>query len=127
MESGSELEERVRLDVVVREEAERSDDAAREAGVGLEVDAPIPLSVTGSARDLSLLVHNLIDNAVRYTRPGGRVEVGVEEAPDGVVLSVCDTGVGIPTATFPASSSASIASTVLGPGRPAAPGSASPS
>ena len=127
LESGSELEERVRLDVVVREEAERSDDAAREAGVGLEVDAPIPLSVTGSARDLSLLVHNLIDNAVRYTRPGGRVEVGVEEAPDGVVLSVCDTGVGIPTATFPASSSASIASTVLGPGRPAAPGSASPS
>ena len=83
LESGSELEERVRLDVVVREEAERSDDAAREAGVGLEVDAPTPLSVTGSARDLSLLVHNLIDNAVRYTRPGGRVEVGVEEAPDG--------------------------------------------
>ena len=101
LESGSELEERVRLDVVVREETERSDDAAREAGVGLEVDAPIPLSVTGSARDLSLLVHNLIDNAVRYTRPGGRVEIGVEEAPDGVVLSVCDTGVGIPTRDLP--------------------------
>ena len=57
--------------------------------------------MTGSARDLSLLVRNLIDNAVRYTRPGGRVDVGVEEAPDGVVLAVCDTGVGIPTRDLP--------------------------
>ncbi len=101
LESGSELGERVRLDVIVREEAERTDEAAREGDVRLEVVAPTPVSVTGSARDLSLLVRNLIDNAVRYTRPGGRVDVGVEEAPDGVVLAVCDTGVGIPTRDLP--------------------------
>jgi signal transduction histidine kinase len=101
LEAGSEIEEPVRLDVVVREEAERSDEAAREAGIGLAVDAPVPVSVTGSARDLSLLVHNLIDNAVRYTRPGGRIDVDVEASPDEVVLAVCDTGVGIPTRHLP--------------------------
>jgi signal transduction histidine kinase len=52
--------------------------------------------VRGSARDLSLLTRNLLENAVQYTRPGGTIEVSVR-AEDGVgVLSVRDTGVGIP-------------------------------
>ncbi|MGH2629529.1 MAG: sensor histidine kinase, partial [Actinomycetota bacterium] len=97
LEAGSVLGEPVRLDIIVREEAERSDDAAREAGVELKVDAARAAPVTGSARDLSLLVGNLIDNAVRYTRPGGRIDVDVDVSDDAVTLSVADTGVGIPT------------------------------
>ncbi|MET0801323.1 MAG: ATP-binding protein, partial [Actinomycetota bacterium] len=101
LEAGSELGEPVRLDVIVREEAERSDDAAREAGVELQVDAARAAPMTGSARDLSLLVRNLIDNAVRYTPPGGRVDAHVDAGDDGVTLSVADTGVGIPTLELP--------------------------
>jgi two-component system sensor histidine kinase SenX3 len=97
LETGSDLEDRVRLDALVREEVERSDDRARERGVSLSVDAPQSASVTGSARDLSLLVRNLIDNAIRYTRPGGSVEVAVTHAPGGgISLVVRDSGVGIP-------------------------------
>lgn len=97
LETGSELGERVRLDALVREEVERYDDQARESGVRLSVDAPQAATVTGSARDLSLLVRNLIDNAIRYTRPGGSVEIGVAEVQTGEIsLVVRDTGVGIP-------------------------------
>ncbi|HEX7248535.1 MAG TPA: ATP-binding protein [Actinomycetota bacterium] len=97
LETGSELEDRVRLDALVREEVERSNDRAREGGVSLSVDAPNSVTVTGSARDLSLLVRNLIDNAIRYTKPGGSVEVSVTHAPGtGISLVVRDTGVGIP-------------------------------
>jgi signal transduction histidine kinase len=96
LETGSELDERVRLDSLVREEAERFDDHAREAGVRLLVEAQAA-TVTGSARDLSLLVRNLIDNAIRYTKPGGSVEIAVRSEPTGgISLAVRDTGVGIP-------------------------------
>jgi two-component system, OmpR family, sensor histidine kinase SenX3 len=97
LETGSELGERIRLDALVREEVERYDDSAREAGVRLSVDARTAVTVTGSARDLSLLVRNLIDNAIRYTKPGGSVEVGIApESVGAISLAVRDTGVGIP-------------------------------
>jgi signal transduction histidine kinase len=41
-------------------------------------------------------VRNLVDNAIRYTRPGGRVDVSVSTGDGDVVLTVADTGVGIP-------------------------------
>ena len=101
LESGSELTERVRVDAIVREEAERFEDAGREAGVHVMVRAPAPATITGSARDLSLLVRNLIDNAVRYTPPGGTVEIAVEAGVQEAMLTVRDTGVGIPARELP--------------------------
>lgn len=55
----------------------------------------------GSASELSELVYNLIDNAIRYNRPGGSVRVKIDIDPVGcpsgavAVLSVSDTGIGI--------------------------------
>jgi signal transduction histidine kinase len=100
LESGSELNERVRLDALVREDAERYEDQAREASVRLTVDAE-GATVRGAARDLSLLVRNLIDNAIRYTRPGGTVDVRVSERSGEVELTVRDSGVGIPVRDLP--------------------------
>jgi signal transduction histidine kinase len=101
LESGSVLGERVRLDALVREEAERYEDQAREAGVRLSVEAPGPATVGGSARDLSLLVRNLIDNAIRYTPSGGTIGITVTDRAGVVTLEVRDTGVGIPTRDLP--------------------------
>lgn len=53
-------------------------------------------TVQGDARLLHELVFNLMDNAVSYNRAGGSVTVRAEATPDGVQLSVADTGVGIP-------------------------------
>jgi signal transduction histidine kinase len=96
LESGSELLDRVRLDAVVNDERERFERAAENAGVTLSVRSERTPVVRGSARDLSLLVRNLVDNAVRYTKPGGRIDVRVTSDADGVVLTVADTGIGIP-------------------------------
>jgi signal transduction histidine kinase len=46
-------------------------------------------------------VRNLIDNAVRYTPPGGRVDVTVTTHDGQVVLRVADTGLGIPQRDLP--------------------------
>lgn len=52
--------------------------------------------VEGDADALRSLFSNLLDNAIRYTPSGGRVDVDVHRAADSVWLRVCDTGPGIP-------------------------------
>jgi two-component system OmpR family sensor kinase len=51
--------------------------------------------VPGDADLLSLAVANLLDNALKYTPPGGRVEVRARESGGSVVVEVADTGQGI--------------------------------
>jgi signal transduction histidine kinase len=101
LESGSELTEVVGLDAIVREEVARLDQPAAEGGVGLTIDTDAAPKVRGSARDLALLVRNLVDNAIRYTSRGGRVDVGLSTAEADAVLTVTDTGAGIPTRDLP--------------------------
>ena len=55
-----------------------------------------PLAINGNPRMLEELVQNLCDNAVKYNRPGGRVEVSVRRDGSNAVLTVSDTGIGIP-------------------------------
>ena len=45
---------------------------------------------------LHSIVYNLCDNAIKYNRPGGRVDITVTPEDGAVVLTVSDTGVGIP-------------------------------
>jgi two-component system sensor histidine kinase SenX3 len=97
LESGSEIGQPVRLDAVVREEAERFETRCQESGLTLAIDSLSTSSVAGSTKDLSLLVRNLIDNAIRYTRPGGQIQVSVEPTDSVVQLKVSDDGLGIPS------------------------------
>jgi signal transduction histidine kinase len=97
LETGIVLEDLVALDALVREEAERFEPQAAEAGIALGVAAdPVP-PVRGATRELALMVRNLVDNAIRYTRRGGRIDVRLAPAEGDVVLTVADTGIGIPS------------------------------
>ncbi len=52
--------------------------------------------VAGDKNCLSVLFDNLVVNAIKYNRPGGKVSVSAESTPDEVIISVADTGIGIP-------------------------------
>lgn len=59
--------------------------------------APWPLPMISGDADLLLLVaHNLLDNAIKYSRPGDTLEVRASEDGNWVVVEVADTGPGIP-------------------------------
>ena len=59
-------------------------------------------TVNGDVDAIGILVSNLMDNAVRYTPEGGRIEVHCAPRPDGgAVLSVADDGPGVPEAEWP--------------------------
>ncbi len=52
--------------------------------------------VTGNSRLLAVMVRNLLDNAIKYTPEGGRIEANVDSAGGVTGLSISDTGPGIP-------------------------------
>ena len=60
-----------------------------------------PVWVIGDASRLEQVVANLLDNALRYTARGGRVNVSVQRDGSEAVLRVRDTGRGIPSALLP--------------------------
>jgi two-component system OmpR family sensor kinase len=66
----------------------------RDIDLGLVHDAPVKL--TSNVDDLRVLFTNLIDNAIRYTPQGGRVDVGLSIVNDRAMVSIQDTGPGIP-------------------------------
>ena len=57
-----------------------------------------PAMVSGVPHLLAAIVTNLTTNAIKYNRVGGKVEISVASAPEGAVLTVADTGIGIPEA-----------------------------
>lgn len=63
----------------------------------------VTISISGSSQLIKAnkqmieeLVYNLCDNAIRYNKKNGKVEVAVARTKEGVVLSVQDNGIGIP-------------------------------
>jgi two-component system, OmpR family, phosphate regulon sensor histidine kinase PhoR len=66
-------------------------------GLALELIAPAaPVNVSGDEDRLRQVLLNLVDNAVRYSPDGGRIEIQVEPSAGGVRIAVCDEGLGIP-------------------------------
>jgi two-component system phosphate regulon sensor histidine kinase PhoR len=63
----------------------------------LDVDcSPTLPAIRGDVNSLQEILQNLLDNAVRYTPPDGRITVRATVADGAFVLSVADTGIGIP-------------------------------
>ncbi len=58
---------------------------------------PAGVAVAGDRRDLVSAVANLVDNAVKYSEPGGTVTVTVTQDGSQVTVGVADQGVGIPS------------------------------
>jgi signal transduction histidine kinase len=76
--------------------------ASAERGLELSVETPPKaVYVFADAGRLQQVMHNLLENAMRYTEEGGRIVVRVEAVPGEALLSVSDTGVGIPEADVP--------------------------
>lgn len=70
---------------------------AEARNIDLGVAESAPARIEGDAGSLRLMLRNLVDNAVRYTAAGGRVDVAVRAEGLGAVLEVTDTGPGIPS------------------------------
>lgn len=68
---------------------------AKEKNISLEFIDGNPVQIHANAHTLSLLLRNLLDNAIRYTPNGGWVRLRLENNSSGIKLSIADNGPGI--------------------------------
>jgi two-component system sensor histidine kinase BaeS len=88
------------LAVVAESAATAIASTAKAAGVELSTDLE-PVVIDGDPVRLHQIATNLLSNAVKYTPAGGTVAVEVGQHDGQAVLSVADTGQGIPAADLP--------------------------
>ena len=97
---GAKDPEPVDLDALAQGAIEVISPTAVERDVTLEVST-IAETLPGDADALERLLLNLLDNAVKYNRPGGTVALDVRRDGDQVVIEVRDSGIGIPAEHLP--------------------------
>lgn len=68
---------------------------AEGSSVEIDVDLPDNAPIAGVHADLEAIVKNLISNAIKYNRAGGRVSVGLRTEGGARILTVADSGIGI--------------------------------
>jgi heavy metal sensor kinase len=83
------------LDQLVHELAEHLRVVAAERGQELSLEVASPCLVRGDAMQLRRLISNLVDNAIKFTPPGGKIQVRVECRQRQATVVVTDTGIGI--------------------------------
>jgi signal transduction histidine kinase/ActR/RegA family two-component response regulator len=93
--------EAVRLADVVEEALDTVRPEAATRNVEIEASLSEPGLVVGDARRLEQVVWNLAWNALKFTQPSGKITVRLTREGNWLVLSVADTGVGIPSAFLP--------------------------
>jgi two-component system phosphate regulon sensor histidine kinase PhoR len=99
LEAGETLVERTRFDFaeMTRTTVDQMRLLAEEKNLQLRFESTTPVEVEGDPLRLKQIVVNLVDNAIKYTPPGGLISVAAFPQNGNIVLEVADTGIGIPS------------------------------
>lgn len=89
--------EKINLLAAVESVVERLGSQADKMNVKLEIKGE-ELYIDGVTQIIDEMIYNIVENAVKYNIPGGRVDISLRKVNDGICLSVSDTGIGIPYA-----------------------------
>jgi two-component system sensor histidine kinase/response regulator len=97
IESGQKQRELAEVDVraVAARAVETAQPSAAERGISIELHAGEPVLMVADSGELEIILNNLVSNAVKYNRDGGRVDVMLSVAGSHVTLTVADTGIGM--------------------------------
>ncbi len=104
LEAGDPPDASQRWDLVglLQEVGEDYASRADQAGLAFELDLPDKaLTMSGSRQQIGLALGNLLDNAVKFTAPGGQVRASLAELAGWGVVLIEDSGIGIPAADLP--------------------------
>lgn len=91
----------VQLDALAQDVADQLKPLAEHRGVDLSVHLIQPVQVLGDDIQLSQALFNVLDNAVKYSQRGDKVELSVDATPAKAMVTVTDSGIGIPAESVP--------------------------
>ena len=90
------------MNLMVQDAVELFRPVAEDRGIAVHIRAPSgPLIYQGDKGRLQRVLANLIDNALKYTGPGGQVVISLVEGPSDITMSVWDSGMGIDAHDLP--------------------------
>jgi len=97
IESGQKPRELTTVDVceVAKAAIETMMPEAIDRKVAVNIETPGPAPLTADRGEIEIILNNLVSNAVKYNRDGGRVDVAVRGTPEAVAITVADTGIGM--------------------------------
>jgi heavy metal sensor kinase len=95
------LLETINLDDLIEEICSDLVMSFHEKDLELKTELAKQIQIRGDRNGLRQLMGNLLNNALRYTDPGGRVTVTLVKRDKTAFVSVCDTGIGIPSEQIP--------------------------
>jgi signal transduction histidine kinase len=97
-------EDQVDLSKIVTDSISRLDSLLRTKEVTIDQKPNGPGKVVGDEKKLGVAITNLLENAIKFNLESGHVEVGMCKTaePEGVRISILDTGIGIPHDKLPA-------------------------
>jgi two-component system phosphate regulon sensor histidine kinase PhoR len=94
--------EPVAIDRLVEQCVGRQLRNAEKREIGLKIEPPAtPVQPLADEESLEHVLENLVDNAIKYTNPGGQVTIRWQDEGEAFVLEVEDTGIGIPPQHVP--------------------------
>lgn len=94
---GANATEKRSFDLIIQDALDELRDMAAEHTIALHAEvSPDTPEFVGDLDQFERALINLIENAIKFNRPGGEVRVSARPTPGGILLSVQDTGIGIP-------------------------------
>ncbi len=87
--------EKIKLNQLVNEAIELFDHIAAEKNIRISVDIPKRCTLHADKNKLQRMITNLLENAIKYTNPGGRIFISITLDEDKVIMKFKDTGIGI--------------------------------
>lgn len=92
---------RVAILPLIKEIINNMSELIQKKRIQLSIKVPEDAEVCADAKLLHAILKNLIDNAVKYNREGGRIEITFQRLTNEDEIRVCDTGYGIPKSHLP--------------------------
>lgn len=87
--------EPVEVEVLLNEVIQEVEPSAQLQQVEIKLEINEPVTVLADASLLGRVISNLLQNGIRYNRPGGSVTITVRHVVNGIAIGVKDTGIGI--------------------------------
>jgi len=84
------------IDMVI----ELLNESAHQKSITIIKELPRNLLVFADKAMLSTILRNLITNAIKFTRPGGQINILADKKPDDIMISIADNGIGIKKETL---------------------------
>jgi two-component system OmpR family sensor kinase len=85
----------VLLKSLIEEAVDQNQPIAKSKDIQITTHLPSGIQVPGNAPKLSIMIGNIINNAITYTKAGGQVVISLKRDQENIILDVADDGIGI--------------------------------